>query len=552
MKRLAAFVILAAGLMLFAGAHAVSNSEFFTDVTASAGIRWRHFSGESDDRFLIEAMGGGVAFADFDGDGLLDIFLVTGGETPKARSSAPPQNALYRNLGEGRFVDVAAKAGVAVLPFYGMGVAVGDFDNDGFPDLFITGYPSSALLRNNGNGTFTDVTDKAGVGNQGKWAAGAAWLDYDRDGLLDLFVCNYVKFSFTDRKRCEYAGKSTYCAQTAYQGEAPTLYHNNGDGTFTDVTAKAGLRNLEGRALGAVGIDIDDDGWPDLVVSRDASPNLMLINQHDGTFADRGLDAEIAFTADGSARAGMGVDAGDVNEDGTPDLVVTNFNDENHALYLNPGKYPFLEWTLQSGLARFTRSYVGWGTRFIDFDNDGRLDLMIVTGHINPIIEATRADVTYREPPLLLRNIGSGVFMNMQNQAGSGFRATFSARGLAVGDYDNDGDTDFIFTTLNGTPVLCRNNVGNSKSWLGLELVGTKSNRDAIGAKVTLHAGSRKLVRWVTGGSSYLSSHDRRVLFGLGDHSAQPVDIDIRWPSGKEQRISGLQLNRYHKLIEPR
>jgi enediyne biosynthesis protein E4 len=524
--------------------------DIFTDVTAQAGIQWRHFNGESQEKYLIEAMGGGVAFLDFDKDGLQDLFFVTGGETPNRKSATPPRNALYRNLGGGKFEDVTEKSGLARIPFYGMGVAAGDFDNDGYPDLFITGYPSCALLHNNRNGTFTDITEKAGVKNAGKWAASVAWFDYDRDGRLDLFVTNYAKFSYEDGPRCEYQGARTYCAQVSYEGERPTLYHNNGDGTFTDVTEYAGLAKLVGRALGVVAVDVDDDGWPDLFVARDASPNLLLLNQRDGTFKDVALNAEVALSADGMARAGMGVDAGDVNGAGRPDFIVTNFNDEQHALFLNTGEFPYREGTRESGLAALTRTFVGWGAHFIDYDNDGNLDLVLVNGHINAVIEKTRFDVFYREPPLLLANNGRGVFRDVSEQAGPVFRNRYLGRGLAVGDYDNDGGIDVAFTRLNDTPLLLHNNVGHLKSWIGIELEGTKSNRDAIGAKLTLQSGKRKLMRWITGGASYLSSHDRRVVFGLGDTPAAPVQLEIRWPNEHTQIVTGLKVNQYQKLVE--
>jgi enediyne biosynthesis protein E4 len=530
-----------------------ASADIFTDVTASAGIRWKHTSGESRDRLLIEAMGGGVAFVDFDNDGLLDIFLVTGGETPHGKSAAPPRNALYRNLGNGKFEEVAAKAGVDRIPFYGMGVAAADYDNDGFQDLYVTGYPASALFHNNRDGTFTDVTEKAGVKNAGKFAASAAWIDYDRDGRLDLFVANYVKFSFDGPQHCAFEGQPTYCAQTAYEGDAPTLYHNNGDGTFTDVTAQAGLSKLVGRALGVVAIDVDGDGWTDLFVARDASPNLLLLNKHNGVFEDAGLSAEVALNMDGNARAGMGVDAGDLSGNGQPDFVVTNFNDEHHALFVNPGHFPFEERTAESGLAGLTRSYVGWGTQFLDYDNDGNLDLMIVNGHLNEVIERTRHDVSYREPPLLLGNSGGGIFRNMEKLAGPVFREKFRARGLAVGDFDNDGRPDVIFTCLDDTPVLLRNTWEQGGAWIGLELEGTRSNRDAIGAKVTVPLAGKKLVRWITGGVSYLSSHDKRLLFGLGRSAApREVSAEIHWPSGQVQTVTGLAVGRYHKIVEPR
>jgi hypothetical protein len=528
-----------------------ASEDIFTDITHSAGILWKHVSGESNDRFLIETMGGGVAFVDFDHDGLLDIFLVTGGETPHGKSIAPPRNALYRNLGNGKFEDVAAKAGVDRIPFYGMGIAAADYDNDGFPDLYVTGYPSSALFHNNGDGTFTNVTDKAGVSNAGKWGAGAAWFDYDRDGRLDMFVANYARFSFDGPQHCQYQGQPTYCAQTAYEGDSPRLYHNNGDGTFTDVSERAGIAKLVGRALGVVAIDVDGDGWADLFVARDASPNLLLINKHNGTFEDAGLSSEIALNMDGNARAGMGVDAGDVTGNGWPSFVITNFNDEHHALFVNLGHFPLEERTVPSGLAGLTRTFVGWGAHFIDYDNDGNLDVMIVNGHINQVIEQTRRDVSYREPPLLLGNSGNGVFRNMEKLAGPMFQQKFRARGLAVGDVDNDGRLDMIFTCLNDAPVLLHNTGSQENSWIGLELEGTRSNRDAIGAKVVLTSGERRLVRWITSGASYLSSHDKRLLFGLGQ-IATPVSAEIHWPSGQMQTISGLAINRYHRIVEPR
>src|SRR6266481_3933680 len=364
MTRWLVAVLAALGILIAVGRRQVSaTGDIFTDATAQAGIAWRHANGESSEKFLIEAMGGGVAFLDFDHDGLPDLFLVTGGETPKSPHNSSPRNALYRNLGNGKFEDVAGKAGLARIPFYCMGVAVADFDNDGYPDLYITGYPSCALFHNNRDGTFTDITDKAGVKNAGKWAASAAWIDYDRDGHLDLFVSNYVQFSYNDSHRCEYKGERTYCAQTAYEGDRSALYRNNGDGTFTDVTEQVGLAKLVGRALGVVSIDVNDDGWPDLFVARDASPNLLLINKHNGTFEDVALDAEVAYDQNGMARAGMGVDAEDIDGDGVPDFVVTNFNDQYHSLFQGSHSFPYKDRTSASHLAGFTKSYVGWGAK---------------------------------------------------------------------------------------------------------------------------------------------------------------------------------------------
>lgn len=550
MRWIAALFLVVLVPAAFQQSQLAASDKFFSDVTAQAGIRWRHVSGESSEKYLVETMGGGVAFLDFDQDGLQDLFFVTGGETPMSKGSAPPRNALYRNLGNGKFEDVTDRSGVARIPFYGMGVAAADFDNDGYPDLFITGYPSCALLHNNRDGTFTDVTQKSGVQNASRWAASAAWFDYDRDGRLDLFVSNYAKFSYDGGPRCDYHGERTYCTQVSYPGERPTLYHNNGDGSFTDVTREAGLSELIGRGLGVVTIDVNDDGWPDLFVARDASPNLLLINQRDGRFKDEALNAEVALNTDGNARAGMGVDAGDVNGDGRPDFVVTDFNDEQHALFLNTGNVLYREWTRESGLAALTRFFVGWGVHFIDFDNDGNLDLVLVNGHINQVIEKTRFDVSYREPPVLLANNGKGVFHSVVEQGGFVFRNRYLGRGLAVGDYDNDGGVDVVFTCLNDAPVLLHNNVGRLKPWIGVRLEGTKSNRDAIGAKLTLKNGNWKFVRWITGGASYLSSHDRRVVFGLGGDAAQPARLEIRWPNGDVQTVSGLKVNQYQRIVE--
>ena len=523
----------------------------FTDVTNEAGITWKHFNGESEDRFLIETSSGGVGFIDFDNDGLMDLFFVNGGETPKGRSQTPIHHSLYRNLGNGPFQDVAAQAGVDGVSFYCMGVAAADYDNDGFQDLFVTGYPSCVLFHNNKNGTFTDVTEKAGVQNPDKWSASAAWFDYDRDGLLDIFVCNYTELSFSDSRRCEMAGQRSYCNPIAYEGQPPTLYHNQGDGMFQDVTSQSGISKLVGRGFGVVSIDANDDGWPDLFVARDTSSNLLLINQQNGTFKDFASKAETAYNPDGMARAGMGVDAGDLNGDGWPDFVVTNFNDEYHALYLNCGKFPYEEWTRESGLAGLTKFFVGWGIHFIDYDNDSNLDLIIVNGHPNKTIELTRQDVTYMEPPLLLAN-QKGIFHNMKETAGPAFHTSYSARGLAVGDYDNDGDTDAVFVCLNSRAVLLRNNVGQDKPWIGFQFEGTKSNRDAIGAKLTLRLRERKLVRWITGGSSFLASHDKRVIFGLGGgkEPTGEINLEIRWPDGTMQTVSGLQRNQYHKFVQ--
>jgi len=528
-------------------------TEIFTDATDSAGITWKHFNGESPDAHLIETKNGGVAFLDFDQDGLLDIFLVNGGETPRGKSPSPVRNALYRNLGQGRFEEVAVKAGVDRLFFYGIGVAVGDYDNDGYPDFLVTGYPERALFHNNRDGTFSEVAEKAGLKGSGRWSTGAAWFDYDRDGWVDVVICHYAQMAFDSAPRCEFRGTPTYCAPRSYGEGAPlALYRNNGDGTFADASGLSGADKNIGRGLGTVAVDVDGDGWTDLFVARDGSPNLLLMNQRDGTLRDFAMDAEVAYDSNGVAKAGMGIDASDVNGDGRPDFVMTAFNSEYHSLFINLGSFPFDDWTIRSNLGFLTISYVGWGTHFLDYDNNGIMDLIIVNGHVNRIVELTRSDVKYKELPLLLRNDGNGSFHNVEKMAGPAFHTPYDARGLAVGDYDNDGDVDAAFVRLQDTPVLLRNNVGEKSHWVGFQLVGTKSNRDAIGAKLTVRLGDRKLVRWITGGASIFSSHDQRIVFGLGANPGPPAtSLDIQWPSGIAQTVEHLAPNRYHKLVEP-
>ncbi|MBM3800758.1 MAG: CRTAC1 family protein [Acidimicrobiia bacterium] len=524
----------------------------FTDQTEAAGIQWRHFNGESADRFLIETSSGGVALFDFDNDGLLDIYLVNGGETPKGKSQTAVLNALYRNLGSGRFQDVAGRAGVHRISHYGMGVAVADFDNDGWQDLFVTGYPRCTLFRNKGDGTFVDLTREAGLLNQPEWSASAAWLDYDRDGWLDLFVCNYAQLSFDKPSPCDHAGKPAYCDQRSYEGSRSKLFKNRGDGTFADTSEFAGVHQYVGRAFGVVSVDVTRDGWPDLFVASDATPNLLLVNKQNGTFEDVAFEADVAFNSEGMARSGMGVDVGDVNGDGLTDFVVTNFHDEHHGLYLGTAKLPFQETTKVSGLARFSQPYVGWGVGFLDYDNDSNLDLLIVNGHVTDTIEFARKDIKYKEPPLLLRNRGEAVFENVKAEAGPAFARDYAARGMAFGDFDNDGGMDAIFVCLNGRAVLLHNNAGRERSWMGLELQGRASNRDAIGAKAAIRLGRQTLTRWLRGGGSFLASHDKRLLFGLGAAPAsETLSAEIQWPSGKIQNVAGLTPNRYHKIVEP-
>ena len=509
----------------------------FENVTSQAGIAWRHDNGATPDRFLPETTTGGAGFFDFDADGWQDIFLVPG------QPGSPC--ALYRNLHNGRFEDVAAKAGIPRLPFYGMGLAAGDFDNDGYPDLYVSGYPSGALFHNNRDGTFTDITASAGVANMGQWGASAAWFDFDRDGLLDLFIANYVEFSYADRKKCEFAGEPAYCAQTEYPGSRSRLYRNRGDGTFQDVSDSSGIAASAGRALGAVAIDANGDGWPDLFVARDASPNLLLINRKNGTFQDQALELDVAYNLDGVARSGMGVDAADVNGDGLPDFAVTNFDHEFHALYLSHAGQPYTDAAAESGLARATRPYVGWGIRFADLLNSGATGLLIANGHLHSQIARSNAQLTYREPPLMLLNDGA---LHFTAEASNASRTGILGRALATGDIDNDGRADALISDLGSSPLLLRNVNATNNHWFGVQLRGTRSNRDAIGARVTLQGPLGRQVKWISGGGSFLATHDHRLIFGVGKHTGA-ASVEIRWPNGSVQ-VSPVQLDRYNQIDE--
>jgi hypothetical protein len=522
----------------------------FADVTAAAKITWQHDNLATPEKYLIETMGGGGAFLDYDNDGWLDIYLVNSGETPYHKPKAPIRNALYRNNRDGTFTDVTDKAGVPGKGF-GMGVAVGDYDNNGFADIYVTNFGPNVLYRNNGDGTFADVTAKAGVGDP-RWSTSAAFFDYDNDGRLDLFVCNYLDWNFEKNIVCGESrpGYRAYCHPDAFKGIANVLYHHNGEGTFTDVSDKAGIASPEGKGLGVVAADYNDDGWMDIYLANDAVRNFLFKNEGGGKFTDIGLIAEVAYGLNAKPESGMGTDFGDYDGDGKLDLFVTNIDLEPNRLHRNNGDDTFIDATVQMGLGEMAILYSGFGARFVDYDNDGDLDIFVTNGHPLDNVHLFRDGVMYAEDPFLLENT-NGVFRNVAAELGEVMKRRYAGRGLAVGDYDNDGDADFLMVNCGQPPVLIRNDGGNHNNWIGLKLIGSKSNRDGIGAKVTLIADKFKAVRTIVGGGSYCSGHDLRLLIGLG--SRQKVDaIEVRWPSGLVDRFDVPTLNRYIEAKEGR
>ena len=512
----------------------------FTDVTERAGIHFKHVNGAFGKKWMPETMGSGCAFLDYDGDGWLDILLVNGDFWPgHAPQGAAARMALYRNNHDGTFTDVTAAAGLNV-PLYGMGVAVGDYDNDGYDDLFITAVGRSRLFHNVSNGQggrkFVDVTEASGIQDTG-WATSAAWLDYDRDGKLDLFVCHYVQW--TPEKDLYYSVdgiRKSYARPQIYKGESCRLYHNRGGGRFEDVTQQAGIYNPNSKALGVAVSDYDGDGWPDIFVANDTESNFLFHNQGDGTFKDIAGEAGIALSEQGTSRAGMGIDTADVLHNGAPDVLITNFSGEQLTLYRRDASGFFSDVAAHSGIGIASQTYLGFGAVFLDYDLDGWEDLFIANGHIEDDIAARGTGVTYREPCLLFRNLGGGQFSDVSAASGAALTTPRVGRGAAWGDFDNDGSPDLLVMSNGGAPALLHNENHTGNHWLRLVLVGTRSNRSAIGARVRLHVGERTLTRAVKGASSYLSQSDRRLLFGLGP-ARQADAIDIQWPSGQVQTL---------------
>ena len=513
-----------------------------------SGIHWTHSAARSPEKHLPEATGPACAFLDYDNDGWLDIYLVNSGKSDFYAPSQPLRNALYHNNRDGTFTDVTEKAGVAGGGF-GMGVAVGDYDNDGFPDLFVTQYGRSILYRNNGNGTFTDVTEKSGLRVQG-WASHAVWFDYDNDGRLDLFVGQFAGFDKANGCGVSADGKRHYCIPRVFPPRPSWLFHNNGDGTFTDVSRESGIAASLGKAWGAVATDVNNDGRMDLFVANDTIGNFLFINRGNGHFEEAGLRADVAYSADGRARSGMGVDSADFDNDGWMDLFVTNIDEEIFSLYRNNHEDGFDDQAMHLGVGMATRWMSGWGVKFIDYDNDGDLDLFLANGFPDDLVEEFSSKVKYQEPLLLFQNAG-GRYKNVSDVAGPVFGKSFSARGMAVGDFNNDGGVDVLVAINDGAPLLLRNNIGKENHWLGVKLVGTKSNRDAIGARLTYKAGDLTRCRMKIGGGSFLSSHDPRMLLGLGKRSKLDW-LDVQWPQpgGPVERFTDVPVDRYITIVE--
>ena len=509
----------------------------FEDITATAGIRFTHNNGAFGKKWLPETMGSGVAFLDYDNDGWQDVLLVNGADWP-GHVRRHTTLALYHNDHDGTFSDVTRKAGLAV-EMYGMGVAVGDFNNDGYDDIFITGLGQNHLFRNNGDGTFTDVTKQAGLAGPNEFSTSAAWVDYDRDGYLDLVVANYVQWSPETDIYCTLDGKSkSYCTPESYKGASVRLWHNRGDGTFEDATQKAGLYDPTSKGLGIAILDANQDGWPDILVSNDTQPNKLYINNGNGTFTEKGVPAGIGYSEDGIARAGMGVDAADYDRSGYPSAIITNFSNQMLALYHNERNGLFVDEAPHSDIGHATLLTLGFGCFFFDYDLDGWSDIFIANGHIEDAIERVQPRVRYAEPPHLFRNRGNGKFSETTASAGTAFASPRVARGAAYGDINNDGALDVLVSTNGGAPALFKN-TGATNHSLRIKLVGTKSNRDGIGAVVRVTASSDAQSQMLRSGSSYLSSSELVLTFGLGSH-AQADAIEIRWPSGQVDRLTSV------------
>ncbi len=520
------------------------------DVTAAAGIRFRHNSGAYGNKLLPETLGSGCAFLDYDADGWPDILLVNSMDWPghkRQRSTL----GLYHNNRDGTFTDVTRRAGLD-FEMYGMGIAVGDYNNDGFPDILITCVGQNRLFKNTGKGTFIDVTKSSGLGGRVGLSTSALWFDFDRDGLLDLFVCNYVKWSPEHDVFCSIDGKlKSYCTPEAYRGETCWLFHNRGDGTFEDVTAGSGIFDSSSKSLGIAVLDYDQDGWPDLLVANDTQPNKLYRNQRNGTFKDVAVETGIAFSSEGKARAGMGVDVGDFDNSGQPGIAITNFDNEMIGLYRKESGGNFSDVATRAGIGLSSKDKLGFGCVFLDVDLDGTLDLLVANGHIDETVRNIRGNLGYAQSPQLFLNDAHGKFRDVAPEVGAEFNSPKVGRGLACGDFDRDGDVDVLMTTNNGRAYLFRNDQRSGNRRIRFVLTGTKSNRDAIGAVVRIYYNGVTQTRMIKGGSSYLSQSELPATFGLEKHDR--VDrVVVEWPSGKTEEFKNLAAGRAYKCTEGR
>lgn len=519
---------------------AESNGIQFVDITRPAGISFEHVS-SPEKRYIVESMSGGVALLDFDNDGFLDIYFVNSLTVDLLKANGKTKSFLYRNNGDGTFSDVTGKAGVGDVG-WGMGVAVGDYNNDGFADLYVTCVGPNHLFKNNGNGTFSDVTKTATVADE-RWSTGAAFVDYDNDGKLDLMVANYVAFDFKNLpefgkgRLCQYKGIPVQCGPRGLPGDGDTLYHNEGNGTFTDVTRKAGVSDPNGfYGMGVICSDFDENGLVDIFVANDSTPNFFYKNKGDGTFEEIGFFSGTAVNENGSEQGSMGVTVGDYDHDGNLDLFVTNFDDDYNTLYHNDGKLSFTDVSYAAKVAAVSLPYVGWGTKFFDYDNDGWVDLFAVNGHVYPQIP------TYKQRNFIFRNNRDGTFAETGEQFGASFNEKRAGRGVAFGDLDNDGDVDVVINNLDGAPTVLRNDGGNVNNSVLVKLVGVKSNRAGIGARVKIVAGELVQTDEVRSGDSYISQSDLRLHFGLEKHTKIDL-IEVRWPGGKVDKITDARVN---------
>ena len=519
------------------------------DVAEASGITFKHVNGESGRLYYLETMGSGAAFLDYDNDEDLDLYIVNSAPLPGFVTDTLPTNALYRNDGDRGFTDVTVEAGVGHLG-YGMGCGTADYDNDGDPDLYVTNFGENVLYRNNADGTFTDVTVHAGVSNGDKWSLSCAFVDYDHDGNLDLYVVNYLDYDIVeDGEWYDTNGRRIYSNPRVYKGVSDALYRNSGDGTFTDVTRRAGVYNDTGKGLGVTCGDYDNDGRIDIYVANDTTPNFLYRNMGDGTLMDLGVIAGVAYNEDGVAEGGMGVDFGDYNNDGFLDIFVTNFSRETNTLYLNNSNGIFTDVTYIEHLGDSSFLKLGFGTKFFDADNDGDLDLFVGNGHVYSTVESQSDTLEYAQTDQLFLNMGESSFFDVSEETGAYFSMKWVSRGAAFGDYDNDGDTDIFVVNLNQKVVLLRNDGGNRNNWLKIKTVGVKSNRDGIGARIEVVTRSHTQIREVQAGSSYLSGHDLRLIFGLGAE-AEAKEVTIRWPSGLKQMLTAVEANQFLIITE--